>query len=132
MQFSSFLRTVLKIDAASCLAMAVLLVPAAGSLRTPLGIDPLILQGAGLVLFPLGLFILWLGTRRAASAALVWLVIVGNIGWTLSSFAAASAMPGITLLGQAIVLLQAIMVLVLAYLEWHGLRSIAVAQSAQV
>ena len=123
MILSTFQRTVLKLDAASCLAMAAVLVPAAASLQAPLGIDANILRGAGLALFPLGLFILWLGTRRAAPAVFVWLVIVGNIGWTLASFAVAANLPAITPAGQALVVVQAIAVLLLAVLEWRGLRS---------
>lgn len=35
-------------------------------------------------LIPLGLFILWLGTRREAAAGFVWLVIAGNVAWVLA------------------------------------------------
>ncbi len=128
---SIFLRTVLKLDAASCLAMAAILIPAAGSLQLPLGIDDTVLRSAGLALLPLGLFILWLGSRRAASTALVWLIIVGNVGWALASFAAASYLPGIMPAGQGIVTIQAFAVLGFAALEWHGLRSSAAAPLSQ-
>ena len=90
MQLSKFLRTVLKLDALSCLAMAALALPAAGMLREPLGIDPAVLTPAAASLIPIGLFIGWLGTRREAPAALVWLVIAGNLGWSAASFAAAA------------------------------------------
>ncbi|MDQ3080411.1 MAG: hypothetical protein M3R03_10510 [Pseudomonadota bacterium] len=130
MQLSNFLRTVLKLDAASCLAMAAILVPAAGSLQAPLGIDSIVLQGSGLALLPLGLFILWLGTRREAPVLLVWAVIIGNVGWTSASFIAASGLPGITPLGQSLVVGQAVTVLTLAFFEWRGLRSSAADQPA--
>lgn len=123
MQLSNFLRAVLKIDAAACVAMAAVTVPAAGALEAPLGVDSAALTAAGGSLVPIGLFILWLGTQREASAALVWLVILGNVGRTAASLAAAAGLPGITTLGQLLVAGQGLAVLALAIAEWAGLRS---------
>jgi hypothetical protein len=122
MQLSNFLRTVLKLDAASCLGMAAVVLPAAGALQAPLGIDSAILQGAAASLIPIGLFILWLGTRREAPAGFVALVILGNLGWTAASLIAAAGIPGITALGQIAVTGQGLAVLALALAEWAGLR----------
>lgn len=122
MQLSKLLRTILKLDAASCLGMAVLVIPAAATLQAPLGIDSGVLRAGAAPLIPIGLFMLWLGTRREAPAALVWLVILGNLGWTAASLAAAGSLPGITPLGQAAVAGQGVAVLVLAIAEWAGLR----------
>lgn len=123
MQLSNFLRTVLKLDAASCLAMAALVLPTASALQPALGVDAGVLSAAAASLIPIGLFIMWLGTRHRAPAALVWLVIVGNLGWTAGSLVAASGFPGITPLGQAAVAGQGLAVLALALAEWAGLRS---------
>ena len=123
MQLSNFLRTILRLDAASCLAMAAIFIPLSGMLSGPLGIEAAALAGAAAMLIPIGLFILWLGTRREANAILVGAVIAGNIGWALASFFAAGAAPAITLLGQAVVAGQGLAVLVLAIAEWAGLRS---------
>ena len=123
MQLSNFLRTVLKLDAASCLGMAAAILPFAASLEALFGIDARILQGAAASLIPIGLFIAWLGLRREAPAALVVLVIVGNLGWTAASLVAASSLAGITALGQAMVVGQALAVLGLALAEWAGLRA---------
>lgn len=123
MKLSNFLRTVLKLDAASCLAMAAIVVPMAGMLAGPLGIDSATLAAAAASLIPIGLFVLWLGTRREAPAMLVGLVIAGNLGWAVASFAAAGAFPAVTVLGQAVVAGQGLAVLVLAIAEWAGLRS---------
>ena len=122
MQLSNFLRTILKLDAASCLGMAALTLPAAGALQLPLGIGAGLLQAAAASLVPIGLFILWLGTRREAPAAFVWLVILGNLGWTAASMLAAASLPGISTVGQLAVTAQALAVLVLALAEWAGLR----------
>lgn len=123
MQLSKFLRTVLKLDAAACLAMAALVLPTAGGLQGPMGIDLSALTASAASLIPIGLFILWLGTRHDAPAGLVWLVIVGNLGWAAASLIAAAQLPGITALGQVLVAGQGIAVLALAIAEWIGLRS---------
>jgi hypothetical protein len=122
MTLSTFLRTILKLDAASCLGMAAIVLAATGALSGPLGIDPTMLRGAALSLIPVGLFILWLGTRRQAPAALVYLVIVGNVGWAAGSLLAAAELPGITALGAALVAGQGLAVLALAVMEWWGVR----------
>lgn len=123
MQLSNFLRTILKLDAASCLGIAALVLPTAGVLEQPLGVDAAALGAAAAALIPVGLFILWLGTRREAAAALVWIVIAGNIGWAAASLTAAGSIPRITPFGQAAVAGQGLAVLVLALAEWAGLRA---------
>lgn len=123
MKLSNFLRTVLKLDAAICLAMAAIVIPLSGMLSQPLGIEAAALSGAAGALIPIGLFVLWLGTRREAPAALVVLVIAGNIAWAVASFAAAGSVPAVTFLGQATVAGQGLAVLVLAIAEWAGLKS---------
>ena len=127
MTFSPFLRTILKLDAASCLMMGAVLVPGAAALAGPLGMPAELLRGAGLMLLPLGLFIGWLGTRQAGPAALVWLVIVGNIGWAAASVLAAETLPSITPLGAVATIGQGMAVLLLAVLEWRGLKGSMVA-----
>lgn len=122
MQLSNFLRTILKLDAASCLGMAALVLPAAGALQGPLGIDGSALQAATAPLIPIGLYMLWLGTRREAAPAFVWLVILGNLAWAAASFVAAANVPTITALGRLVVTGQGLAVLGLALLEWAGLR----------
>ena len=122
MMLSNFLRTVLKLDAASCLGMAALVVPGAAMLAAPFGIDPAFLRGAALSLVPIGLFILWLGTRREAPTAFVYLVIIGNVGWAAASLLTAVELPGITSLGSAAVAAQGLAVLGLAILEWRGIK----------
>jgi hypothetical protein len=122
MMLSTFLRTVLKLDAASCLGMAAIVLPGAAFLSAPLGIDANMLRGAALSLIPIGLFILWLGTRREALAAFVYLVILGNVGWAAASLLTAFELPGITPLGTLAVAGQGLAVLGLTALEWRGVR----------
>jgi hypothetical protein len=122
MQMTNFLKRVLLLDAASCLGMGAGLALGAAMLAGPLGLSERLIEGAGLVLIPIGLFIGWLGTRSAAPAALVWVVIVGNVGWTAESLFVAFRQAGITALGTAFVAVQAAAVLGLALLEYVGVR----------
>ena len=127
MQMTAFLKRVLLLDSASCLLMGIGLALGAGMLAGPLGLSEALLSGAGLLLIPLGLFIGWLGTRSVAPAAFVWVVILGNLGWTAESLFVAFGQPGITALGTAFVAAQAAAVLGLACLEYAGLRAARVA-----
>ena len=122
MLLSTFLKRILVLDAASCLGMGAALVIGEGALSGLTGLSEPLLVGAGYLLIPLGLFIGWLGTRTAAHAALVWLVIVGNVGWTLESLFVAFAAAGITGLGSLFVAGQGAAVLALAALEYVGLQ----------
>ena len=122
MQLSPFLRTVLKLDAASCLAMAASLFSTADLLSPLFGLPIAMLTEAAILLVLVGLFILWLGTRERSSPRLVRLVVFGNVGWAAASFLSLALFPSITGLGLAAVSGQAVAVLALAALEWRGLR----------
>lgn len=122
MQFTTFLKRVLMLDGATCLGLGALLAIGAGTLAPLFGLDRTLVSGAGLALLPIGTFILWLGTRQAAPAFLVWLVIAGNLLWTLESFVLIGSTPAITALGTAFVAVQAIGVAGWSALEWIGLR----------
>ena len=122
MQMTTFLKRVLLLDSASCLLMGIGLALGAGTLAGPFGLPTGLVAGAGLALIPIGLFILWLGTRSTAPAALVYVVIVGNLGWTVESLVVAFGQQGITALGTAFVAVQAAAVLGLALLEYVGVK----------
>jgi hypothetical protein len=130
MQLSSFLRTVLKLDAASCLLLSAALASGSDLLSQPLGLPVALLIEAGVLLAIVGLYILWLGMRARAPAALLWVVVVGNIGWALVSFALLAILPDITALGLAAVVVQAAAVLLFAALEWRGVRESAWASAS--
>jgi len=122
MQMTTFLKRVLLLDAASCLGMGAGLLLGAGLLSDPLGLPGALLSGAGAVLIPIGLFIAFVGTRAAPPAALVWLVIVGNLGWVVESAIVAFGTAGVTPLGTAFVLAQATAVFGITVLEFAGVR----------
>ncbi len=123
-----FLRRVLALDSASCLAIGLLLALGAGPLSALFGLGERLLLGAGLLLLPLAAFIAWLASRRSPPIALVWLVIVGNGAWTAESFLLISTESArITALGTAFVAAQATAVLGVALLEYVGVRRLKAA-----
>ena len=122
MQLTLFLKRVLMLDAVSCLGMGAVLAAAAGALSPLFGLESSLLFGAGAVLIPTGLFILWVGTRAQIRPLFVYLVIAGNLVWVLESLLLIRGAAGITDLGTAFVVAQAAAVAGLALLEWIGVR----------
>ncbi|MGE3424952.1 MAG: hypothetical protein AB7N24_23130 [Dehalococcoidia bacterium] len=118
---SSYLRRVLWVDAATCLAMGVLLVIAAAPLSEFLGLPARLLSYAGVALFPVALFMGWVALRESLSVGGAWVVILGNAGWVAGSVAALLVFSP-TAIGYAFVLVQAVAVALLAELEYVGLR----------
>lgn len=118
---STFLRRILALDAASCAAMGLAMALADSRLAYLFGLPDELVRGAGLLLLPLAAFIGWLASRAAPPPALVWIVILGNLGWAAESFALLGRHSP-TSLGTAFVTVQAIAVLGLAALEYAGLR----------
>lgn len=118
-----FLRRVLALDSLSCLSMGLLMGLGAAALAPLFGLPEPLVRTAGLLLLPLAAFIGWLASRPAPPRALVWVVIFGNLGWTAESFVLIGQQQGaVTALGTAFVSAQAIVVLVLAALEYVGLK----------
>lgn len=122
MQITLFLKRVLLLDAASCLGMGATLIFGADLLSGPLGMSAALLEGAGIALLPIGLYMGWLGLRLNAAAMFVWLVILGNAAWVAKSLVLAFGHPEITPLGIAFVTGQAAFVLLMAILEYAGVR----------
>ena len=129
MQMTLFLKRVLLLDAASCLGMGGGLIVGASVLAGPLGLPAALLIGAGISLVPIGLFMAFVATRTAPPALLVWLIILGNVGWVAQSFGLIAVSPTISALGIAFVAGQAAFATVIAALEYAGLRG-AVAATA--
>ena len=124
---SLFLRRVLALDSLSCLAMGLLLGLGTASLAPLFGLPEGLVRGAGLALLPLAAFIFWLATRQNPPRLLVWVVIIGNLGWTAESFL---TLRQATALGTAFVSAQAVAVLGLAVLEYVGVRRASVTAAA--
>ena len=93
MSSSLFLRRILALDALSCVLMGLLMGFGAAALAPLLGLAEPLVRIAGLLLLPLAAFIAWLASRPAPSRTLVWVVIVGNVGWTVESFLLIGSFP---------------------------------------
>ncbi len=123
-----FLRTVLLVDAVTCVATGALMTIGAEFVSGLTQIPKGLLMSAGLALFPIAAFIAFIATRRPLLRAGVWLVIIGNVGWVLGSvllLVSGAIAPNGT--GYAFVIGQAVAVAILAELEVFGLRRAPIA-----
>jgi len=120
---SLFLRRAIQADAIFSGISAVLLTFGAGEFASLLDLPEALLRESGLFLIAYAALVGWLGTRETMPKALVAIVIAGNAAWALASIAllfSDAVMPN--LLGEAAVAMQAIVVGVLAELQYIGLR----------
>ena len=121
---SNFMRNVLVADAASCLGSGALQVGFTGAMAGLLGLPAPLLTATGLFLLVYGAFVGWLSTRRPVPRAIVWLLVIGNLGWAAGCLLLlAGGFVAPTALGVAWVVIQALTVAVLAQLQWLGLRA---------
>jgi hypothetical protein len=99
----------------------------AGSVGSVAGLpavpQPLLFH-AGLLLFPCAAIMVAAAVRNPFQRPLVWLVVIGNVGWVLASVVVALIVAP-NGLGVAAILAQAGAVAVLAAMEHHGLRKAA-------
>jgi hypothetical protein len=121
---STFLRRVLCVDAATCAATGALMTFDAAPLSPMLGLPAALLFWAGLSLFPVAAFLLWVATRRDLPRPGAWLAILGNVGWVAGSVLVLAVLSP-TGLGTTFVIAQAVVVALLADLEYVGLKRIA-------
>ena len=119
---AKLLKTVLVLDAATCLAFGVLLTLGADLLGEWLSLPSNLLLIAGVILFPCAVLMYVTGRQATPSPALVWLIIIGNVGWVIASIAVL-LLPAISpnLFGTGFVILQATAVCVLAWMEYRVL-----------
>lgn len=120
---SLFLRRAILADAIFSGASAVLLTFGAGELAPLLNLPEALLRETGLFLVAYAALVGWLGIRPSMPKPLVAIVIAGNAAWTVASIAllfSGAVMPN--LLGELFVAVQAIIVGVLAELQFIGLR----------
>jgi hypothetical protein len=117
----STLRRVLWLDAASGIVMGLSHLALAESLSGWTGIPSSWLQIAAVIMFGAASLAAWLATRASPPAAGVRMLAGGNFAWVAASLwlAFGAGLP-LTAVGLAWVLMQAVVVLVLAELEWAG------------
>jgi hypothetical protein len=118
-----FLRNVLVADAASCLASGALQVLWTDSLADILNLPAALLVGTGWFLLAYGFTVAFIATRDPLPRRLIWALLAGNLAWAAGCAALlASGWIAPTRLGSLWILAQAACVVVLAQLQWTGLR----------
>lgn len=119
------LRRVLAFDALSGAAIGVLQLGLTGLLSALLGLPAALLQGSGLAIFGFVALAAWLAMRSVPPRAALTALVLGNFAWVAGCIALAFGAAGeITPMGMAYVLVQALVVLVLAELQWMALRRV--------
>lgn len=121
---SASLRTVLRLDAITCLAMGLALIAFAGALGGLLALPARLLMVAGLVLLPCAALMYAAAHGAGPNRILAWLVVAGNLAWVIASIGVAAMLAPNTL-GVAFLLAQAAVVALLASLEYRELRALA-------
>ncbi len=117
------LRNVLVLDAVASGATGLLAILASGFLAWLLELPAGLLLGAGLVLVPYVLFVIYTASRPAIPRAAVWTIIVANALWAVASvLLLLSGWVAPNALGVAFVLVQAGVVALLGQLQYVGLR----------
>lgn len=122
----AFLRTVLRIDAATCVATGLLMTAGADLVSTLTQVPSSLFMTAGASLFPIAAFMAITSGRVPGWRLGVWVVILGNVGWVLASvwlLFGGAIRPNA--LGVAFILFQAGAVAALAALEYVGLQRLA-------
>ncbi|CAA9318053.1 MAG: hypothetical protein AVDCRST_MAG90-858 [uncultured Microvirga sp.] len=115
------LRTILAIDAATCLGMGAALALGSGPIAGLTGLPPNLLLWAGLVLLPTAVFIAIVARRPFGWG--VRAVVLGNVLWVGASLLVLAGASGANALGVAFVLAQAAVVAVFAWCEAAGGRA---------
>lgn len=122
------LRTALILDAVASGATGLLAIVASGFLGWLLELPSGLLLGAGLVLVPYVLFVIYTATRAPIPRGAVWTVIVANFVWAAASvLLLLSGWVSPNALGVAFVLAQAAVVALFGQLQVMALRQPLVA-----
>jgi uncharacterized protein YjeT (DUF2065 family) len=120
---SLLLRRALLADAVFSGVSAVLMTLAASAFASVLSLPEALLRETGLFLIAYTALVGWLAARQSIPWALVVIVVAGNAAWTIASIALLfSGWVNPNLLGEIVVVAQAIATGVFAELQYIGLR----------
>lgn len=115
------LKNTLIIDAITCTGLFVFCVFATATVATLLGLPSEVVTVAGWIGLPSALLMLFVAYQKTPSKGLANLIAIGNLGWVIASFAVLAMFAGqMTAIGIAVVIVQAIGVLVFAIYEAKG------------
>lgn len=118
---SNTLPTILLLDAATCLVAGGLMAFGSGFVADLTAIPAPLLYWAGLILFPVAALMIYAGVQAVPPRPLVWLIVLGNVGWVIASVALLGIISP-NALGYLFVLAQAAAVAVLSFLEYGALQ----------
>ena len=125
----ALLRTMLQLDGVASGAMGVAFLAGSAfltggaALDEALGLPSTLLWVVGAFLVPYAAALFVLASRPEINRVAAWTIVVGNLVWTVDSvLLAVAGWYDVTLLGEVIVLAQAIAVLGFAGLQYLGLR----------
>jgi len=120
---STFLRRALLADAIFSGVAALGFAFGAGAFAALFSLPEALLRETGLFLIAYSALVGWLATRAAVPKRIVLLVVVGNAAWTVGSVALLfSGAVSPNLLGEIMVVTQAIATGIFAELQYLGLR----------
>ena len=130
---AAVLRRVLAFDAVSGAATGGLHLLLTPLLSTWLGLPEALLQASGVAIFAFVLLAGWLALQAAPPRGPLMVIVLLNVAWAIACLGLAFG-GGLdpTPLGVAYLLVQAVVVLVLADLEWLGWRQLATGQPVQL
>jgi hypothetical protein len=118
-----FLSRLMWADAASCAATGALQVVFTDALASLTGLPVGLLMGTGVFLLAYAAAAAAMAARRDPPRGLIGLVVIGNFGWAAACAALlAGGLFPVTGIGMAWVVAQALCVVLLAELQWTGLR----------
>ncbi|TFY96961.1 hypothetical protein [Ramlibacter rhizophilus] len=119
-----FLRQVLLVDAAACLATGALQLGLTSRLAEALALPGPLLASTGAFLLGYAALAAWVASRQPVPTGWVTLFVAGNAAWGVACIGLlAAGVLAPNAWGQAWVLAQALTVIVLAELQWLGLRA---------
>ena len=120
---SPLLRKVLFADAAISGATGLLMVAGTGFLGALLEVPAPLLNYAGLSLLPWTVLVAYLATRQRLGRPIVWAVIFCNLLWAANCIVLLlTGWVGPNGLGYAFIIAQAVVVVILAELQYVGMR----------
>jgi len=118
---TSALQNILLLDAATCVAAGALMAFGSKFVAGLTAIPAPLLFWAGLILFPIAALMVYAGLQATPPRPLVWLIVLGNIGWVAASLAL-FAIIAPNALGYVFIAAQAAAVALLAMLEHSALQ----------
>ena len=124
---SSLLRRVLIVDALTSGAMGVAMFAFADLFASLLQLPVELIREAGIILLPFAAFVGFVASRREPVRIAVWAIIALNVVWVVDSIVLLfTGWVAPNALGYAVVIAQAAGVLVLADLEYMGVKRSAI------